>query len=177
MKKTLLFPLLLFFLSSTTHADSFNDLQSALRAPDKATNLSITRANDKIKHLPPELGKLVNLQRLEIACLERLEDLPAEIGNLRKLEYLILNNGNGCVMNVLIPESIGNLQSLKVLDLYGALDPWQSASDTAPSKSNPLPQAIRKLANLEELNLGRNGLTSVPEQVASLHKLRKLSLV
>lgn len=100
MKKTLLFPFLLFFLSSTTNANSFNDLQSALRAPDKATNLSITRANNKIKHLPPELGKLVNLKKLEIACLEKLEDLPAEIGNLKKLEYLILDNGNGCVMNV-----------------------------------------------------------------------------
>lgn len=178
MKRTLLLSILLFLLSSTTHADSFDDLQSALRAPDKATILSIERADDKIKHLPPELGKLVNLIKLEIACLEKLEDLPAEIGNLKKLEYLILDNGNGCVMNVSIPDSIGNLQRLKVLNLYGALDPdlWLHASDKLSPKSKPLPQALRKLVNLEELNLGRNSLTSVPEQVASLRNLRKLKL-
>lgn len=176
MNKIFLILLPLFLFSNSTYAESFNDLQSALKSPSKATSLSITRADDNIKHLPPDLGKLINLIRLEIACLEKLEDLPEEIGNLKKLEYLILDNGNGCVMNVSLPESIGNLQRLKVLNLYGALDSEQSGKRKSSSRSKPLPEAIRKLTNLEELNLGRNGLGFVPEQVASLRNLRKLSL-
>jgi Leucine-rich repeat (LRR) protein len=176
MKIRFLIPFLLVFFPGIIYAQSFNDLQQALQAPEKVRSLSIETDNMGIKHLPAELGKLVNLEELRIACLESLEDLPKEIGNLKKLKYLILDNGNGCQMNVLIPESIGDLHNLKVLNLFGALDSRQIESEASQSQAKVLPEAIRQLVNLEELNLGRNGITSIPAQVASLHKLRKLSL-
>jgi len=82
-------------------------------------------------------------------------------------------------MNISLPESIGNLSNLKVLRLYGALDP-RDLSDTnkpiSPSKVKSLPSTIGKLQNLEELDLGRNAMKGIPSQIASLQKLKKLAL-
>jgi leucine-rich repeat protein SHOC2 len=82
-------------------------------------------------------------------------------------------------MNISLPESIGNLSNLKVLRLYGALDPTD-LSDTnkpiPPSKVKSLPGTIGKLQNLEELDLGRNRIKSIPSQIASLQKLKRLAL-
>jgi Leucine-rich repeat (LRR) protein len=131
-----------------------------------------------MKHLPARVGTLVNLEALEIACLEKLEDLPEEIGALRKLEELIIDNGNGCSMNVLLPRSIGRLENLRVLRLYGALDgrDLDDEGGAGKPKSKPLPDTLGNLSKLEELDLGRNGLVAVPTQVASLRGLKKLGL-
>jgi Leucine-rich repeat (LRR) protein len=120
------------------------------------------------------LGTLVNLEALELACLENLEDLPEEIGKLRKLEELIIDNGNGCAMNVSLPRSIGELSNLRVLRLYGALDGREIGSEVSArtSQSKRLPDTLAKLQKLEELDLGRNGIRSV----ASLRGLKKLAL-
>ncbi|MEW6615891.1 MAG: hypothetical protein AB1401_10555 [Thermodesulfobacteriota bacterium] len=120
----------------------------------------------------------MNLKELEISCQENLEDLPEEVGKLKKLERLIIDNGNGCQINITIPSSIGQLQNLKILILYGAIDPREigSRKPVPPSKIKKLPESIAKLQNLEELNLGRNGLQTVPAEIASLKKLRRLAL-
>jgi hypothetical protein len=157
---------------------AFDDLEKALRAPEKVRRLAIQSGDPEMKHLPPGLGRLVNLQALELACLEKLEDLPEEIGALRELEELIIDNGNGCAMNVSLPRSIGRLSKLRVLRLYGALD-GRDLGDGARARKNqtkPLPGALANLQGLEELDLGRNGIQSVPQQVASLRGLKKLSL-
>jgi Leucine-rich repeat (LRR) protein len=120
----------------------------------------------------------VNLRQLVISCQEQLEALPNEIGNLKKLERLIIDNGNGCQMNVTIPPSIGQLERLRVLRLYGALDPREigSRKPVPPSRIKELPDTIAQLQHLEELDLGRNGLHVIPRGVASLKQLRKLGL-
>ena len=158
---------------------AFDSLEKALRAPAKVRRLAIQGGEDpEIKHLPPGLGRLVNLEALELACLEKLEDLPEELGRLQKLEELVIDNGNGCSMNVALPRSVGRLANLRVLRLYGALDGRDVGAEeparNAPSK--PLPDTLAELQRLEELDLGRNGLRSVPAQVASLRGLKKLSL-
>jgi hypothetical protein len=156
---------------------SFDSLEQALRSPGKVRRLALQSVEPGMKHLPPGLGTLVNLESLELACLEELEDLPEEIGRLRKLERLVIDNGNGCAMNVSLPRSVGQLTNLKVLRLYGALDGREVGLDSArPARSRPLPDTLADLQNLEELDLGRNGITSVPPQVASLRRLKKLSL-
>ena len=141
----------------------FYTLQQALRARASAYRLVLKQYKPGLRHLPASLGRLTNLKELEIACLEDLKDLPAEIGNLRKLEKLIIDNGNGCAMGITIPASIGHLQNLKVLDLRGAL-------------GKAIPNAVAKLQNLEELDLSQNGLRAIPSPVASLHKLKTLRL-
>jgi len=167
-----------FFIvsASVVHGESFDNFDQAFQVPERVTRLSITRG--EMKHLPPQLGTLIHLKELNISCLENLEDLPKEIGNLKELEKLIIDNGNGCQMNVSIPESIGSLKNLKVLRLYGALDPRgiDPQKSAAQSQFKALPKTIAKLQNLEELGLGRNGIKTVPPQIASLRNLKKLGL-
>ena len=158
---------------------AFDSLEKALREPGRVRRLALQGGEDlEVKHLPPGLGGLVNLEALELACLEKLEDLPEEIGQLQKLEELVIDNGNGCSMNVALPRSVGRLANLRVLRLYGALDGREVGAEdpaqNAPSK--PLPDTLANLSGLEELDLGRNGITTVPRQVASLRGLKKLSL-
>lgn len=155
----------------------FQSLEQALRAPERVRRLVLQPEDQQMKHLPPRLGTLVNLEALELACLENLVDLPEEIGALQKLQELIIDNGNGCSMNISLPRSVGRLASLRVLRLYGALDGREVGAEAgagAPSRS--LPDTLGNLQSLEELDLGRNGLPSVPPQVASLRGLKKLGL-
>jgi Leucine-rich repeat (LRR) protein len=159
------------------HAESFNNLAQALASPERVTSLSIneSESDSNMKHLPPKLGALVNLKELEISCLENLEDIPVEIGQLKKLEKIIIDNGNGCGMNVSIPASIGDLTNLKVLRLFGALEPGETGSSVS-AKIKPLPATIAKLHNLEELDLGRNRLQTLPPEISNLKNLQKLEL-
>ncbi len=193
MKNHLFIASVCITFTSIMHAESFDSLEQALVAPEKATTLSIlccvdlskdgkevgeTKYDPAIKHLPSQLGTLINLVELDISCLENLEDLPSEIGNLKKLEKLIIDNGNACQMNISLPESIGNLSNLKVLTLSGAIDPREIGPDRPipPSKVKSLPGTIGKLQNLEVLDLSRNGIKSIPSQIASLQKLKRLAL-
>ncbi len=178
MNGTIITSSLIFISLGIGHAESFDNLAQALVSPEKVTSLSINESDSNLKHLPPKLGTLINLNELEISCLENLEELPVEIGQLKKLEKLIIDNGNGCQMNVSIPASIGELTNLKVLRLFGALDPGEGGS-SAPGPSSeikPLPTTIAKLQNLEELDLGRNRLETVPPEIANLKNLKKLGL-
>ena len=178
MNRNIIASSLIFISLGIAHAESFDNLTQALASPERVTSLSITKYDTHTKHLPPKLGALINLKELEISCLENLEDLPVEIGQLKKLEKIIIDNGNGCRMNVSIPASIGELTNLKVLRLFGALDPEESeSSDPAPTfKSKPLPTTIAKLQGLEELDLGRNHLQTIPSEISNLKNLKKLGL-
>ena len=178
MNRNIITSSLIFISLGIAHAESFDDLAQALASPERVTSLSIREPDSNTKHLPPKLGALVNLRELKISCLEQLEDIPVEIGQLAKLETIIIDNGNGCGMNVSIPASIGDLTNLKVLRLFGALDPGESESSvpaTTP-KIKPLPATIAKLQNLEELDLGRNHLQTIPPEIANLKNLKKLGL-
>ncbi|MHC1704995.1 MAG: leucine-rich repeat domain-containing protein [Tenuifilaceae bacterium] len=158
---------------------SLNSIDSALLYPEKVVHLTETNNYRDAKHLPSQIGLLVNLKTLELACLEELEDLPVEIGQLKKLEKLIINNGNGCIMNVSIPSSIGQLQNLRELVLYGALDASayvQFKPQSPLTKVKKLPEEISELKNLEVLDLGRNRIDYFPTQIEYLTKLRILRL-
>jgi hypothetical protein len=144
----------------------FDSFEKALQSPENVKCLNPNFEGDDLnmKRLPSGLSALVNLEVFSFGCLEELKTLPEEIGNLRKLEELIIDNGNGCSMNISLPSSIGKLENLRVLRLYGAIG--------APN----LPATIGNLRKLEILDLGRNGLKSVPPQIAALSNLKTLRL-
>ena len=144
----------------------YDSFEKALREPEKVTHLILTNFDTNRKNLPAQFGSLVNLEVLQMACLEKLRELPASIGNLRKLEKIIIDNGNGCEMRLIsLPPSIGQLERLRILNLWGAI-----------SSRAIFPPTMAKLHNLEDLNLGRNGLKTVPSVVASLRNLKRLTL-
>ncbi len=150
----------------------FDSFEKAFLVPEKVKCLNPNFEGDDLnmKRLPSRLGTLVNLEVLSFGCLEELVELPEEIGNLSKLEELIIDNGNGCSMSISLPPSIGKLKNLRVLRLYGAIEP----SDERQIES--LPDTIAELRRLAFLDLGRNGLEAVPPQIAALSNLKTLRL-
>ncbi len=161
-----------------SNKQTYANLDSALKEPEKVIYLTGLGDNYRdVKHLPFQIGSLINLKVLEFKCLENLEDLPNEIGLLKNLEKLIIDNGNGCEMNLSIPHTIGQLQNLKELRLYGAIDPRKDLDSISINRmTKKLPNELGNLQNLEVLDLGRNGITSIPTQIKSLKKLKTLKL-
>lgn len=148
-------------------ANVFDSFAKAFRSPEKVKCLNPNFEGDNLnmKRLPAKFGTLINLEVFSFGCLEQLETLPEEIGNITKLKELIIDNGNGCSMSVALPNSIGKLQNLRVLRLYGAIE-----------SAKILPETIGELRQLEVLDLGRNGLESVPPSIAALSNLKTLRL-
>ncbi len=108
--------------------------------------------------LPPEIGKLLNLTKLDLSY-NALTSLPQEIGKLQNLIGLDLRDNN---LTALPPE-IGKLQNLTELNLGG-------------NYLTTLPPEIGKLQNLEYLSLTRNKLTEIPKSITNLKKLEFLAL-
>ncbi|OQX19149.1 MAG: hypothetical protein BWK76_05395 [Desulfobulbaceae bacterium A2] len=168
----------LAFFSVPAVAVTFDSIEQARLQPEQATRLELRGNDPELTHLPPGLGRLVHLQVLQIQCMEALEELPAEIGTLTALEQLVIDNGNGCTMNIALPETLGQLRQLKVLVLHGAIDPREGGpgDDVPPERIKSLPESLGQLEQLEVLNLARNGLDRVPAQIAGLKHLRVLRL-
>jgi Leucine-rich repeat (LRR) protein len=120
------------------------------------------------KFILEQIGQFEKLEKLEIACIEDIRELPESIGRLTKLKELLVDNGNGCSMNIKLPESIGNLSELRVLSLNGAQD--QSLHPQQPG----LPNSIVKLKKLEILDLSRSNYTTIPDSIQFLVNLREL---
>ncbi len=113
---------------------------------------------NKLKELPSEIGKLVNLKTL-IVLGNKLKELPSEIGKLLKLEKLFVSNNK---LKKLPPE-IGKLLLLKELHI----------------NDNPLlelPIELGNLTGLEILKAGSNRCRRIPPEIGKLLGLRQLSL-
>ena len=95
-------------LTSIMHAESFDSFEQALVAPEKATTLSITKYDPAIKHLPSQLGTLINLVELD-------KSIPSQIASLQKLKRLALDNNDIHEL----PPFVGNLKNLRELSVCG----------------------------------------------------------
>src|SRR5258705_10438656 len=119
--------------------------------PSRVTTLAIS---DKNATLLKTLHEYPNLEVLSITCVESLQAIPDEIGQLKKLRELSMNNGNGCSMNPKLPESIGNLHALEKLDLYGAQDPRPIGKHYGPqpTQRHKFPKSMSQLQALTYLD-------------------------
>nr|AAB82755.1 receptor kinase-like protein [Oryza longistaminata] len=119
--------------------------------------------------VPPEIGRMRNLQRLELP--ETL--LEAEETNDWKFMTALTNCSNlqevelaGCKFGGVLPDSVSNLSSSLV-----------SLSIRDNKISGSLPRDIGNLVNLQYLSLANNSLTgSLPSSFSKLKNLRRLTV-
>jgi len=107
--------------------------------------------NNDLKSLPTEIGKLINLQELNLFSSGLIE-IPAEIGNLVNLQvlYLAFNNITE------LPPEIGKLINLNKLEIY---------RDTLLYS---LPYEIGNLINLDTMYLVGNNFKTLPNSIVNL---------
>jgi len=101
-------------------------------------------------------GNNPNLKQF-IITIATLPSIPESIGNLKNIE--ILNLSNNKITSV--PESIGNLETLRILNLND-------------NDLTSLPDKIGNLKNLEEFYFTYNDITRLPESFKNLTQLRVL---
>lgn len=137
---------------------------------------------------PPEIGNLTNLEVLEFSIVKKLPPwtLPTNLfTKLTKLKNLFMTESN---LIGEIPESIGNLAALEILDfsdnkLSGKIPDGLFLLKNltvvylyANKLSGSIPQSIEALT-MVELDLSVNNLNgTIPEDIGKLVKLSGLSL-
>ncbi len=116
--------------------------------------------NQLTGEIPPELGLLVNLNRLDLYSNQLTGEVPPELGQLVNLKQLSLSVNR---LTGGIPPELGQLVNLERLDLYGnQLD-------------GSIPPELGQLVNLEWLYLYSNQLDgSIPPELGQLVNLNSL---
>ena len=125
-------------------------------AREGATALSLRGKG--LTALPPEIGKLTQLKKLNLDNNE-LTFLPPEIGQLTQLTWLSLNQNHVTAL----PPEIGQLSQLQVLALYD-------------NQLSALPPQIGQLARLRDVGFNGNRLTALPPEIGELSQLHTLYL-
>ncbi|MGZ4049756.1 MAG: leucine-rich repeat domain-containing protein [Bacteroidia bacterium] len=145
---------------------------------DTTTSYFITTSELKSDSIPDSVFRMTNLKHLSIQGMDcdyvtigdlgtskdvtkcrMLNEIPAKIKNLKKLESLRLNVNNISK----IPPELKELKNLTALDL----------TDN-PALTNV--DYVTALLNLEHLSLFGCGLTKLPADIGKLKKLKTLGL-
>ncbi|XP_032355903.1 leucine-rich repeat-containing protein 57 [Etheostoma spectabile] len=114
---------------------------------------TVDLSGNKIEELPAAVGNFLQLKSLTLNS-NRLTGLPAEIGKLKKLETLSLN-GNRIQQ---LPPALGQLRALRTLNLSG-------------NQILEFPPGLGTLRHLDLLDLSRNQIRSVPPTVSELQTI------
>ena len=94
--------------------NDFSLLTDAERAANQVSSLELNKNNLR-GDLPAEVGYLTSLKFLILAANENLRgQIPGSLGELTNLEYLDLSGNR---LSRQIPSTLGNLKNLKLLDL------------------------------------------------------------
>lgn len=126
------------------------------------TGLEVLEMNFlEIVSLPSSIGNLMNLKKLDLAFNSELQDIPVEIGNLTRLEYLSFRQ---CGRIKFLPSSIGHLRNLREMNL------------NYTSMSQGLPEEIGNLTNLKVLSLCCEHIESLPTSIGNLMNLEAMDL-
>jgi internalin A len=148
-------------------------------ARNKGSSLHLS--HHQLTRLPPGIGRLTHLQRIDLNGNE-LTELPIEITELNNLLYLSLANNKITA----VPREIGHLADLRHLYLgsneltelspaIGQLRDLQHFSLTSNQLTH-LPREIGLLTNLQYLDLTDNQLTALPPEIGQLTNLQQLNL-
>ncbi|HEU0036182.1 MAG TPA: DUF4132 domain-containing protein [Kofleriaceae bacterium] len=122
----------------------------------EVTTLEELRISGDLAALPPQIGNLVNLVRLNLES-NQLKTFPPEIGKLERLKTLYSYSNQ----IETLPDEIGDLVNL---------EKWVVWSN----KLKTLPRAIGRLRKLQELEVKWNELVELPDEIAQLAELQTL---
>ena len=126
---------------------------------DSLTTLDLSYCS-KLKKIPEFVGNMERLQSL-ILNFTPIMELPSSIGSLIGLTSLILN---GCKNLVCLPSTICSLNSLERLDLGGC------------SNIDNLPENLGNLKGLKFLDLSGTSIKELPSSIERLTSLISLTL-
>ncbi|XP_044023003.1 leucine-rich repeat-containing protein 57 isoform X2 [Siniperca chuatsi] len=114
---------------------------------------TVDLSGNKIEVLPAAIGNFLQLKSLTLNS-NRLSCVPAEISRLKKLETLSLN-GNRIQQ---LPPTLGQLKALRTLNLSG-------------NQISEFPSGLGTLRHLDLLDLSRNQIHLVPAEVSELQAI------
>ena len=104
--------------------------------------------------VPPELGRLTELEQLDLAHNRLSGSIPAALAALADLERLDLSHNE---LSGAIPAELGSLADLETLDVAGN------------TLSGSIPRELANLADLEVLDLRYNELSgTIPSELGAL---------
>jgi hypothetical protein len=112
--------------------------------------------------IPPEIGRLNQLQTLSLEGNSLYGSLPPELGNCTQLQRLYLQ---GNYISGYIPSEFGDLVELETLDL---------SSNTLRGS---IPQSLDKLTKLSSFNVSMNFLTGAIPSDGSLANFNETSFI
>ncbi|KAH8942600.1 hypothetical protein BDL97_13G001300 [Sphagnum fallax] len=139
-----------------------------------------------LKELPEDIGKLLKLTELNLACCSSLKALPDSMFHLKELKHLDLS---GCVKLEILPMEFGKLQGLVELNLSNCPQ-LRCLPDSIVHLSQlktfrllnclnlkELPMEFGKLQSLVELELTCcDELECLPDSIVHLSQLKTLRL-
>ena len=122
-------------------------------------NLGITDISGSI---PPELGDLASLRVLDLGASELTGPIPPELGRLENLTRLVLHSNN---LTGPVPPEFGNLDRARAVYLY------------SNSLQGPLPPELGNLQDLDTLIISHNQLTgTLPPGLGNAGHLKVVDL-
>ncbi|KAM3870853.1 leucine-rich repeat-containing protein 57 [Diretmus argenteus] len=114
---------------------------------------TVDLSGNKIEVLPAAIGNFLQLKSLTLNS-NKLNSIPSEIGKLKKLETLSLN-GNQLQQ---LPPAVGQLKALRTLNLAG-------------NQFREFPPGLGTLRHLDLLDLSKNRIQNVPAEVSALQAI------
>lgn len=114
---------------------------------------TVDLSGNKIELLPASIGNFLQLKSLTLNS-NKLTCIPGEISKLKKLETLCLN-GNRIQQ---LPPTLGQLKALRTLSLSG-------------NQFSEFPSGLGTLRHLDLLDLSRNQIQNVPAEVSELQAI------
>ena len=156
-----------------------------IQTDDEGRVIGIYLSDNNLKgEIPPELGRLSQLEWLGLANNELSGLIPPELGDLYSLRILVLFNND---LTGPIPYQFGKLQELFEMYLernrlsgsiptqLGDLRKLYFLNLTDNELSGSIPSSIGNLQELSDLHLAANDLSGpIPEEIGDLRKLRRL---
>jgi internalin A len=115
-------------------------------------------ADNELEEIPPFVGQLSNLKRLELG-FNRITQIPTSLAHNKSLEHIGLSGNQISV----IPDSLATNSYLQRLDL-------------SKNRITAIPNSISQLSQLVYLNLSGNLITTLRDSVSCLSALNSLDL-